>query len=84
MSAERFEAFLATLYVDESARARFLADRCAEAVHAGLTENECVALQTIDLVGLELAAASYARKRAAHPPARTSKIRWLKQIFGRV
>ena len=65
MSAARLEAFLARLYVDESARRRFLADPRGEADSAGLSEQDCAALANIDSVGLELAAGSIARKRAA-------------------
>jgi hypothetical protein len=79
MSAQKFEAFLAKLYVDDQARSRFLADPRRETLNAGLTENECAALEKIDLVGLKLAAASFARKRASHPPKKAvSKLtRWL-------
>ena len=64
MSAAAFEAFLARLYVDADARARFLADPRGEAQRAGLAPAECRALESIDRVGLQLAAASYERKRA--------------------
>lgn len=64
MSASRIEAFLAKLYVDESARAKFLADPRAESIKAGLTEREIEALEKIDLVGLEMLAESLKYKRA--------------------
>ena len=63
MSAGNFEAFLARIYVDPDARARFLADPHSEAQKAGLTEVEREALVNIDRVGLEFAAQSFARKR---------------------
>lgn len=63
MSATDFEAFLARIYVDPEARARFLADPRGEAQKAGLSEAECIALENIDQTGLELAANSFARKR---------------------
>jgi hypothetical protein len=63
MSASRFEAFLAKLYVDESARAKFLADPRGEAMKAGLTAQEIEAVERIDRVGLELFAQSLERKR---------------------
>jgi hypothetical protein len=63
MSASRFEAFLAKLYVDESARARFLADARGEAMKAGLTGQEVEAVARIDRVGLELLSKSLERKR---------------------
>ena len=43
MSAQKFEAFLAKLYVDDNARSRFLADARREASNAGLTDEECAA-----------------------------------------
>jgi hypothetical protein len=64
MSAAAFESLLARIYVDAQARARFLADPYSEAAKAGLTEEECAALEQIDRVGLELAAGSFERKRA--------------------
>jgi hypothetical protein len=81
MSAEKFEAFLAKLYVDDRARSRFLADPRREALNAGLTEHDCEALEKIDLIGLEIAAHSFARKRASCPPRKTvSKLtRWLRR-----
>jgi hypothetical protein len=83
MSAQKFEAFLAKLYVDDNARSRFLADPRREASNAGLTEEDCTALEKIDLVGLELAAASFARKRASGPWRQPgSKLtRWLQRIM---
>ena len=78
MSAQKLEEFLARLYVDDQARARFLADPAREASNAGLTVVDCAALQNIDLVGLELAAESFARKRAAYPSKSLPKwTRWL-------
>jgi hypothetical protein len=64
MSASRFEAFLARLYVDECARAKFLVDPRREALKAGLTAQEAEAVARIDRVGLELLAASLQRKRS--------------------
>lgn len=58
-----FESFLARLYVDRSARDRFLADPRGVAAAAGLADNEIAAAVDIDRVGLELAAKSFAHKR---------------------
>jgi hypothetical protein len=79
MSAQKLEAFLAKIYVDDQARLRFLADPRREALSAGLTEDECAGLEKIDLAGLELAPQSFARKRASRPPKRDlSRVtRWL-------
>lgn len=63
MSTPKLERFLANIYVDANARARFLANPKAEAARAGLTEDQCLALESIDRIGLEMAARSYARKR---------------------
>ena len=63
MSASRFEAFLAKLYVDESARAEFLADPRGESIKAGLTAQEIEAVERIDRVGLEMVAQSLKHKR---------------------
>ncbi len=81
MSAQKLEAFLAKLYVEDNARSRFIADPRREASNAGLTEEDCAALEKIDVVGLELAAASFARKRAAQPQKRAaSKLtRWFRR-----
>lgn len=63
MSASRFEAFLAKLYVDESAREKFLADPRGESIKAGLTAQEVEAVERIDRVGLDLLAQSLKQKR---------------------
>jgi hypothetical protein len=65
MSTTAFEAFLARIYVDPDARARFKADPYAEARRAGLSPEECAAIVKIDWVGLELATRSFAKKRRA-------------------
>lgn len=63
MNDPKLEKFLATLYVDAEARARFLESPREEAARAGLSETQCDALSEIDRVGLELAARSFERKR---------------------
>jgi len=63
MSSARLEAFLAKIYVNERARAEFLADARKVATRDGLTESEIIALEKIDRVGLELTARSLLRKR---------------------
>ena len=67
MSAQKLETFLAKLYVDSQARSRFLADPRGESLNAGLNEDDRAAVERIDRVGLELAADSFARKRASCP-----------------
>jgi hypothetical protein len=66
MSAAAVESLLARLYTDDELRLRFIADPRAIAAAAGLDAAEAEALERIDRVGLELAAESYARKRASH------------------
>ena len=63
MSAREFEAFMTHIYVDAGARARFKANPGTEARRAGLSDEECTALENTDWVGLEMAARSFARKR---------------------
>lgn len=63
MSDSRFEAFLARIYVDDNARAKFLADPRGEATKAGLTPEQIEKLMNIDRDGLEMFAASLKRKK---------------------
>jgi len=81
MSARNLEAFLAKLYVDDNLRSRFVSDPRREASNAGLTDEDCAALEKIDLIGLELATASFARKRASRPPRKpgSNLTRWLRR-----
>ncbi|HJW93545.1 MAG TPA: hypothetical protein VJ901_08000 [Thermoanaerobaculia bacterium] len=51
------------MYVDETLRARFLADPIGESRRAGFDEVTSQRLAQIDREGLELAAESFARKR---------------------
>jgi hypothetical protein len=74
MSA-RLESFLARLYVDEDARAAFLADPDGEATRAALTPRERADVGRLDPADLRLAATGFARKRA-HPPARRIPAWW--------
>lgn len=64
MSASRFESFLAKIYVDETARKRFLADPRGEATRAGLAAHEIDDLVSIDREGLELFADNLRHKKA--------------------
>jgi hypothetical protein len=63
MTSPAFEAFLAKIYTDPEARTQFLAGPLAAAQRSGLTQSECDALARIDRTGLEMTAASLARKR---------------------
>ena len=66
MSDSRLEAFLAKIYVDEKARAKFLADPRGEATKAGLTAQQVEDVVKIDRDGLELFAHSLERKKQGH------------------
>jgi hypothetical protein len=66
MSAPPIEAFLASLYSDTALRESFLHDAKTAMANLPLTEIERAALLEIDRVGLQMAAASYAKKRAHH------------------
>ncbi len=63
MSDSLLESFLARIYVDEKARARFLADPRGEAAKAGLTAQQVEDVVKIDREGLELLAESLKRKK---------------------
>jgi hypothetical protein len=63
MTGPAFEAFLAKLYTDDQFRAQFLTSPRTVASRVGLSAGECEALEKIDRLGLELASASYKRKR---------------------
>jgi hypothetical protein len=62
-AAPPLERFLARLYADPAALERFLAAPEAEIAAAGLDHEDAAALRAADLVGLRMAARSYARKR---------------------
>lgn len=64
MSGSGLEAFLARIYVDQTAREEFLADPRGAASRAGLTAPEIEDLVNIDREGLEFFAHSLEHKRA--------------------
>jgi len=63
MSDSHLESFLARIYVDETTRAKFLADPRSEALKAGLTAEQVEDIVKIDRDGLELLAASLKSKK---------------------
>jgi uncharacterized protein (UPF0276 family) len=73
------ERFLAQLYTDSGARSRFVDAPVEEAMRAGLSEDRARAFEKPDVTGLELAAATFAHKRAlvrdAHPSSWTRRLR---------
>jgi len=80
MSSAALETFLARLYTDAATRRRFDADPQGEAARAGLAPADCLALTQCDRVGLEMAADSFARKRAQHGKPRRPL---LQRLLGR-
>ena len=80
MNPARIEAFLARIYVDPAARSRFSTNPFAEAKSAGLSDEECRALEHTDWVGLEMAARSFAHKRSLKRP----RISSLGELFSRL
>jgi len=78
--SNNLERFLATIYVDPTARARFVASPEAEASRAGLSAQQCMKLKEIDFTGLKLASGSFARKRASKQAKSPSSISgwWLR------
>ena len=62
------ETYLVKLYLDRDARRAFLADPRGAAAEYGLSEADVAALERVDRDGLELAARSFASKRAGRAP----------------
>ena len=85
MSGVALEAYLARLYTDAAARARFDADPEGEAKRAGLSAAECTAMMRCDRVGLEMAAASFGHKRTRYRqrrlPWHRRVMRWLSRLL---
>ena len=76
------EALLARLYTDAALRREFLRDPPAIAIREGVGHEDAQRLAAIDRSGLELAARSYAGKRASH--GRTSPWRrWWRSMANR-
>lgn len=57
--------FLARLYTDDALRERFVADRAGVARELGFDEEQARRLALIDVEVLNIAARSFAKKRAA-------------------
>lgn len=66
MSSPALETYLARLYTDDALRAAFLLAPRAQALLHGLSPQEADAMAAMDCIGLQMAAASYRAKRAAH------------------
>ena len=68
--AQACEALLARLFVDEALRARFEREPRRVGEEFGLDEASLAVLANTDWVGLDLAAKSYAHKRAGRAKAK--------------
>ena len=66
MSSFELEAYLARLYTYSTARESFLANPEKASRDVGLSDNDVESLLNIDHIGLQMAADSYAHKRAKH------------------
>jgi uncharacterized protein len=77
----RLEGFLARLYTDEAMRERLLSEPLLVTALWGLSPVQAQSVTRIDHGGLQLAAASFARKRdaARRPPVR----RWADRLLSR-
>ena len=84
MSSPALEAYLALLYTDAAARERFLLAPEAEARKAGLPAADAAALGKVDRAGLQMAASSYARKRAQYAGRRGKFRRFLSRLWQRM
>ena len=90
MSSPALETFLARLYTDATLRQAFLDDPRGQALRHGLSQEEADAMLAIDRTGLQMAAASFAskragyRQRAAAPPYWRRAWQWLRRVTARV
>jgi hypothetical protein len=64
MTGPAYESFLARVYTDARFRHEYLAAPRETALRFGLSAHEAASLEEIDREGLELAARSFAHKRA--------------------
>ncbi len=77
-SDQGWEILLARLFTDAQLRARFKRDPRAVGEEFGLDESALTAVENADWVGLDLAARSYAHKRAGRAPRKSL---W-RRLFG--
>ena len=81
MSSPALETYLARLYTDDALRAAFLLEPRAQALLHGLSQQEAEAMAAMDRVGLQMAAASYRAKRAAHGGRALPAQRWWRRLL---
>lgn len=83
MSSPVLEAYLALLYTDEAKRHAFLQAPHTQALLHGLSQEEAEALAAIDRIGLQMAAASFSYKRAAHAGHAKPRQSWWRRLLER-
>ena len=83
MSSPALEAYLAVLYTDDTKRHAFLQEPQAQALLHGLSQEEADAMVAIDRVGLQMAAASFQHKRAAHAGHARPRQNWWRRLLER-
>lgn len=81
MSSPALETYLARLYTDDALRAAFLLDPQAQALLHDLSPEEAEAMAAMDRIGLQMAAASYRAKRAAHGTRAAPAQRWWRRLI---
>ncbi|MEF2265489.1 hypothetical protein V3C40_01740 [Janthinobacterium sp. LS2A] len=81
MSSPALETLLARLYTDDALRAAFLLEPLAQALQHGLSPEEAEAMAAMDRIGLQMAAASYRAKRAAHSGPPRPAQRWWRRLL---
>lgn len=83
MSSPALETYLAQLYTDDALRQAFLDAPQAQSVLHGLTPQEAEAMAAIDRIGLQMAAASFQHKRAAHGAHAQPRQGWWRRLLKR-
>ncbi|MGK5050595.1 hypothetical protein [Janthinobacterium sp. RB2P8] len=81
MSSAALETYLARLYTDDALLAAFLLQPRAQALLHGLSPQEAGAMAAMDHIGLQMAAASYHAKRAAHASQPRPAQRWWRRLL---
>ena len=84
MSSAALEAYLARLYTDDALHAAFLLEPRTQALLHGLSQQQAKAMAAMDLIGLQMAAASYRAKRTGRAecgPKATPAQRWWRRLL---
>lgn len=81
MSSPALEAYLAKLYTDDALRQAFLDAPQAQSVLHGLSQQEAEAMAAIDRIGMQMAAASFQHKRAAHGVRAKPRQGWWRRLL---